>query len=126
MAVKVIRPARPVIDIAQMRDWLVVIYDLIGDSIFDALTTMIAFGVVIAIIMQRWPIAVPWAVFTVGSVYFVLFLLRLIRKFQNEYSNDDLAERLAETKEEIRECIHDHLSRFYDDFTYTDRGSDQG
>lgn len=106
MTVKIAAAISPVNkQIQESIEWLSVIYELIADSIFDAITTLAAFATVIAICAQAWPSMLPWTIFTAGGIYACLFLLRLVRKFRNQATTDQLYEKLAEIREDVNERL---------------------
>jgi hypothetical protein len=93
-------------------DLLLQIYGAITEAVYDFAVTVITLAIVISIYFTYWPYFFPWATFTTGSIYLVLLLMRIARRFHQDgqYSLNDIGSSINHMNDELTEKMNEVIS----------------
>ena len=88
-------------------DWLIAINKIATDSAGTFVVTVVTWGIASAIYFTDWPMLLPWASSTTGSIYAVLMLREIIRiaRKGDEYTLTEIGDRLVDLDHELNEKL---------------------
>lgn len=93
--------------IQKMWDLLIDVWERITASAYDCGVTVAAWAAAESIYVTYWPAHFTWATFTTTSIYLVLLLIRVVHKFDESYTLDEIGETLTNMDHELNEKIEE-------------------
>lgn len=92
--------------LTNMQTYIEKVILLISDSAAEALITLLTWGISSAIIVNIVPpVLAARVIASMFMIYFVMFMIMLVRKFASHWTVDEVGERLIELDDQIKERL---------------------